>query len=321
MGDSVRLVQSREQILEWEARWRVPVAAATFLAVILIILSQFVDQVSGNGDAAVLLSAHQHSGSLALGGILQGLGFALLSAPLVYLFRVVRARTPRVRNQLIGLVVVAPLFLALAAGLTAGARSEAADTFVAGEAKPDISAKQASEECLSERKDLGNEGFAEEFEASPGGTALKACEERKLADSAAENALGEASLSPIVSGLGIAGGLGFVVALFYSCLWAMRTGVLSRFWGSLGMALGIAALLGLIVFTLIWFVYFALLILGLVPGGRPPAWDEGRAVPWPTPGEKAAAELEPEDPTMRPDVDLDPGRNGPSEPRKRKQRD
>jgi len=322
MGDSVRLVQSREQTLEWEARWRVPVATATFLAVILMLASWVLSEISGDGDAAILRSVHEHSGSVTLTGLLQAAGFALLSVPLVYLFRMVRARSPRVRNQLIGLVVVAPLFLALSSGLTIGARHEAANEFVAGNAKSDISAKEANEECVSERKDLGNESFGEEFPAAPGGTALKACEERKIADSEAENAIGEASLASYVSGFGIAGGLGFVVALFYSCLWAMRTGVLTRFWGSLGMALGVAALLGLILFTLIWFVYFGLLILGAVPGSRPPAWEEGEAVPWPTPGEKAAAELEPSeaDPSGEGSDPLDNGDGGP-ERRKRKQRD
>ena len=75
----------------------------------------------------------------------------------------------------------------------------------------------------------------------------------------------------------------------------MRTGFLSRFWGSLGMVAGIAFLLGpLFLVTLVFFVYFGLLALGIVPGGRPPAWEAGEAVPWPTPGEKAAEELEPE---------------------------
>ncbi len=82
----------------------------------------------------------------------------------------------------------------------------------------------------------------------------------------------------------------------------MRTGLLTRFWGSLGIALGVAALLLLIQFTLLWFLYFGLLVLGWVPGGRPPAWAAGEAIPWPTPGEKAAAEIspkpeDPEDPT------------------------
>jgi hypothetical protein len=298
------------------------VATTTFLAVILMLASWVLSEISGDGDAAILRSVHEHSGSVTLTGLLQAVGFALLSVPLVYLFRMVRARSPRVRNQLIGLVVVAPLFLALSSGLTIGARHEAANEFVAGNAKSDISAKEANEECVSERKNLGNESFGEEFPAAPGGTALKACEERKIGDSEAENAIGEASLASYVSGFGIAGGLGFVVALFYSCLWAMRTGVLTRFWGSLGMALGVAALLGLILFTLIWFVYFGLLILGAVPGSRPPAWEEGEAVPWPSPGEKAAAELEPSeaDPSGEGSDPLDNGDGGP-ERRKRKQRD
>ena len=72
----------------------------------------------------------------------------------------------------------------------------------------------------------------------------------------------------------------------------MRAGLLTRFWGSLGMAVGVAALIGFFPFSLIWFIYLGLLLLGRVPGGRPPAWAAGEAVPWPTPGEKAAAELE-----------------------------
>jgi hypothetical protein len=323
MGDSVRLVQSREQILEWEARWRVPVASATFLAVALMVASALLNEVSGDGDAEILRSVHEHSGSVTVSGLMQALGFALLAVPLFYLFRMVRARSPRVRNQLVGLVIAAPLFLALSSGLTIGARGEAADEFVAGNVKPDITVSEAREECVSERKDLGAGSFAEEFPPAAGQTALKACEERKIADSEAENAIGEASLAPFVSGFGLAGGLGFVVALFYSCLWAMRTGVLTRFWGSLGMALGIAALLGLILFTLIWFVYFALLVLGIVPGSRPPAWEEGEAVPWPTPGEKAAAELEPSAGEPSEDGGSDPLDNGDggSERRKRKQRE
>jgi hypothetical protein len=82
------------------------------------------------------------------------------------------------------------------------------------------------------------------------------------------------------------------------------------------MALGIAALLGLIIFTLGWFIYFALLVIGKVPGGRPPAWAAGEAIPWPTPGEKAAAELQPSDPDS-----AEPSPEAGTEKRKRKQRD
>ena len=85
------------------------------------------------------------------------------------------------------------------------------------------------------------------------------------------------------------------MALVYSCLWAMRFGLLSRFWGSLGMALGVAALLLLVQFCLIFFIYFGLLLVGKLPGGRPPAWAAGEAVPWPTPGERMAKEIETEE--------------------------
>jgi hypothetical protein len=64
------------------------------------------------------------------------------------------------------------------------------------------------------------------------------------------------------------------------------------------MALGVTVLLGIILFLLLWLVYLGLLIGGWVPRGRPPAWAAGEAVPWPSAGEKVAAELapEPEDP-------------------------
>jgi hypothetical protein len=316
-------VQNKQEAIAWEGRWAIPVAAATFLAVGLIIVSGLVSSVSGEGDAEILRSVHAHSGSVTLSGILQGIGFALLAFPLVYLFRVTRARSEHVRSLLIGLVFIAPVFLGVSAGLASSARNEAAADFVAGKAKSTLSAKEAKGQCISDRKDEGSEAFAEEFKPSKSETALVACEDRKVEDDEASNAIGEASLASLVSGMGIAGGLGLVVGLFYTCLWAMRTGVLTRFWGSLGMALGIAALLGLILFTLIWFIYIGLLILGRVPGGRPPAWAAGEAIPWPTPGEKVAAELEPSDDPADPPAGNSASAADPGEPprRKRKQRD
>lgn len=317
-------MSSKTQTLEWERRWSVPVAIATFLAVALLLGSNLATQVSGTGDAEILRSTHEHSGSVLLTGAMQALAFLLLAAPLFYLFKVVSARSDRVRSQLVGLVVIAPLFLAVSGALTIGARGEAADQFVAGEAKSTLSAREAGEKCHSELKKEGAKDFAEEYEPAAGETALAACDRRQVEDDEASNAVAEASLASLVSGLGIAGGLGFMIALFYSGLWAMRTGIMARLWASLGMAAGVAFLLGpLFVITLLWFVYFGLLVLGKVPGGRPPAWAAGEAIPWPTPGEKAAAELEPEDQTGPPPGGDGNGGNGESggERRKRKQRD
>lgn len=310
----------KEAALEWESRWAVPVAMATLAAVILIIVSLFVSEVSGSGDAEVLRSVDAHSGSALLSGLMRAVAFALLAFPLVYLFRAVRVRSDRVRTQLIGLVVAAPLFLGLSSGFQAVAQQEAADEFVAGEAKSTLTQKEAKEDCVEERRDESGDFLVDEYEPAKGESPLKACETRKREDDAASNAQTEAAFTPFATGLGIAGGLGFVVALFYSCLWAMRMGLLTRFWGSLGMALGVAALFGLMPFVLLWFLYFGVLLLDRLPGGRPPAWAAGEAVPWPTPGEKAAAELEPAEGWEESEAEGgDDGESGPR--RKRKQRE
>jgi hypothetical protein len=316
-------LRDKAEILEWEGRWSVPAGLATFVGVALVIASAFaIGAVSGDGDAELLRSAHEHSSSVVLASVLQAGGFVLLVAPLVVLFKAAAARSDKMRYQLIGLVIAAPLFLAGSAVLNAVATNDAATEFVAGNAKPGISVKAAGEDCQSELKDMGAKEFGEEFGGGSRAAALKQCSATKVADEEASNAVSEAPTRGLATGLGLGGRLGLAVALFYSCLFAMRTGLLTRFWGSLGMALGVAALLLLVQFTMIWFIYFGLLLLGRLPGGRPPAWAAGEAIPWPTPGERAAESLqasEPVDASEQPS----PGENGSAdgERRKRKQRD
>lgn len=285
------MAKTRAEILAWESRWFLPVAAATFVGVVLLIVSAFViGGVSGEGDAELLRSAHEHSSDVTISAVLQAVGFVFLVAPLYFLFRAASSRTDRMRAQLVGLVIAAPLFFAVSAVLNATATNEAADQFTAGQAKSTLTAKEAGTECSDDLKDKGQEEFGEEFD---GGASPQAdCVATKVADDEASNALSDASTRGLATGFGLGGRIGLAVALFYSCLWAMRIGLLSRFWGSLGMALGVAALLLLVQFTLLWFIYFGLLLLGKLPGGRPPAWAAGEAVPWPTPGEKAAGEME-----------------------------
>jgi hypothetical protein len=309
-------LRDKKEILEWEGRWFVPAGLATLAGVALVIASAFViGSVSGDGEAELLRSAYDHSSSVTLAAILQAGGFALLVAPLVFLFKAVAARSGRVRYQLIGLVIAAPLFLSVAAVLNAVASNDAANAFVAGNAKPGITAKAANEGCESEQKDKGAKEFGEEYDGANPPAALAQCTRTKLADEEASNAVSEASTHGAAVGFGLGGRLGLAFALLYSCLYAMRTGLLTRFWGSLGMALGVAALLLLVQFTMIWFIYLGLLLLGRLPGGRPPAWAAGEAVPWPTPGEKAAAELEPTEPSSGGESPAPDG-----ERRKRKQR-
>lgn len=320
------MTKSRAGIRAWESRWAIPTGIASILGVVLLILARPLN-VSGDGEADVLREIHAHGGATLLSGLVSTFGFLLLALPLVYLFRAVAARSDSVRPQLIGLVIAAPLFLAASTAIAIAATSDAADNFVAGKAKPELTVAEAREECVEERKDEGVEFLEDEYDPGQGVTPQRACETRKLADDAASQATKEASLAPLATGLGLAGAFGFVVALLYTGLWAMRTGLLSRFWGSLGMVAGIAFLLGpLFLVALVWFVYFGMLCLGAIPGGRPPAWEAGEAIPWPTPGDKAAAELEPEGGWDGAEIEVEgsetsPDDEPPSEPRKRKQRE
>jgi hypothetical protein len=288
MQDSKAEVRAREK------RWAIPVGIASILAVVLLVVSRPVN-VSGDGQAEFLREVEAHGGQVLLSDLMQVLAFLLLALPLVYLFRAVAARSDRVRPQLIGLVVAAPLFLAVSSGISIGVTNEGADNFLAGKAEPSLTPVEAREECSEEREDEGGDFLVDEYDPAQGESPLRACEDRKLEDDEASEAIADASLAPIATGLSLAGAFGFVVALLYTGLWAMRTGLLSRFWGSLGMVAGIAFVLGpLFLVTLVFFVYLGLLFFGFIPGGKPPAWEAGEAVPWPTPGEKAAAELEPE---------------------------
>jgi hypothetical protein len=265
-----------EQVRERESRWAVPAALAAFLGVLLMVVPGLFSEVSGSGEAEILRSIDAHGGSVTFSSLLQAAAFLLLLVPLAYLFTAARARSERVLAPLLALVIAAPLLIGVGTILYGQARQEAAESFVAGEAKITLSAKEAKEKCEGEKP-------------------LGPCEKEKREDDAASNAVSDASLTTLAGILTLAGGLLFAISLFYTCLWAMRTGLLSRFWGSLGMALGIAVLIGFVILAVVWFVYLGLLFLGFLPGGKPPAWEAGEALPWPTPGERAAAELEPSD--------------------------
>ncbi len=84
--------------------------------------------------------------------------------------------------------------------------------------------------------------------------------------------------------------LALVVAMVYVPLNAMRVGLLSRFFATLGMALSVSLVLIQpqlsLLALMIWFGWLGFLILDKVPRGRPPAWDAGEAIPWPRPGDE-----------------------------------
>jgi len=251
---------NRRDVLAWEERWATPTALATlasvaFIVAAIIVATQGVG--SASGDSELLRNVEAHRSAQMISSILQAIGVGLLAVPLYYLFRSANARSEGMRGQLVGVVIAAPLFLAALAILSGVSTLHAASDFVSNEV-PHLLAK---------------------------GVALNS----DHADDIANETISDAPLRPLAAGFGLGGQIGFLVAMVYTCLHAMRVGLLTRFWGSLGMALGAVSFL-FFQFALLWFVYFGILLLRR--DSLPPAWAAGEPIPWPTPGDKAAAVME-----------------------------
>jgi hypothetical protein len=250
-------VDDRPAELEREREFARPAAFAAFGAVLLYVVSVIVEQGTGlqtdGPKSEQLLSFHDNAGVLLLATGIRAIGFLLMTLPLLHLFRAARLRSERVRPEMVGFAFFGPALLALQGVLSWTATRGVADDFV------DRMEGSAHPAALAERL-IDDSGFRE-----------------------------------VASALVIPAILGLAVGLVYISLQAMRTGLLTRFAGSLGMALGVAMILILplaLVLLMVWLVFVGLTFLGKGPGGRPPAWDAGEAIPWPTPGERAAADLE-----------------------------
>ena len=80
------------------------------------------------------------------------------------------------------------------------------------------------------------------------------------------------------------GTLAMAVGLILVALNAMRSGLLNRMLGYLGIASGaMMVLVALPIVQIFWLGSVGFVLLGRWPGGELPAWATGLAVPWPTP--------------------------------------
>jgi drug/metabolite transporter (DMT)-like permease len=127
-----------------------------------------------------------------------------------------------------------------------------------------------------------------------------------------------------VSIVGLAPSLALGFAFILISLHAMRAGLMSRFVGILGIIVGalyvIPFLGGPQIIQVFWIGAMGLLILDRWPGGRGPAWEAGRAIPWPTAADQRA-EREAELVEPEPDPDPEPSpQPAASKKRKRKRR-
>jgi hypothetical protein len=95
--------------------------------------------------------------------------------------------------------------------------------------------------------------------------------------------LNSSGVLTVVQILGLLGAMLLSVALILVALQAMRVGLLTRLMGYVGMLAAVVILMPtLIIVETVWFIALALLLLGRWPTGNPPAWESGRAEPWPS---------------------------------------
>jgi hypothetical protein len=245
---------SRQAIIERERRQRPWVAVACVLPLVFYVIALMIESGSGievgGLETEELRSINENESALLYATIARSIGFALMAVPLFFLFKAAQARTDRVRGMLAGLVVLGPVILAVQGMITWSAQTDVAAQFV---------------------------------EQAPGVGDIY---------SLAENLREDSGGLQTAAGLLLPGMLALIFSLIYTPLWGVRTGLLTRFFGTLGMALGASLLFILqiaLLAVLCWLLYFGLLLFGRVPAGRPPAWDAGEAIPWPTPGEEPVA--------------------------------
>jgi hypothetical protein len=117
------------------------------------------------------------------------------------------------------------------------------------------------------------------------------------------------------------GRFGLALALVILSLNAMRVGLLTRFFGILGILSGVLLVLPIDqpgIIRSFFFIALGLLFLGRWMGGRPPAWQTGTAQPWPSQQElreRRARIARGEDPDTTPAEDPSDPRDEPGEPR------
>lgn len=243
---------NRREILERERRYATYAGVSAILVTVGVVASQVVfGQVAlpKGLPTDVYRSFDENTATLLASSLLRAIALGLIAVPLVYLFRAAQARSERVNRLMIGFVVLAPALLAIETVLFYVGQSEVSSDFVASAGR--------GGDIYTLFNDLRDDN----------GLILAA------------------------QGIAQAGGLGLIVSMIYVPLQAMRTGLLTRFFATLGMALGVASII-LPQFTLLplglWFGWLGLVFLGRTPGGRPPAWAAGEAIPWPRAGEQPA---------------------------------
>jgi hypothetical protein len=263
----------KQEQLQWERKWALPAAAAAFVAALLPIASTiWASSLLGtlpstNSEDLFLTRVHEHASGYVAAGVISSIGTLALAPVLVYLYQAIKARRPQIPRI--------ALILAVAAPLVAGGAGVARQAVIANTANDYVNHPPPPAKVTPAEKDklarLRGKDYSNEVE--------------KLASKPARDKLKSGSVTTVAY-VGLIANLLLGVAFVLMGMHAMRSGLLSRFMGILGVIVGaltaVPILGGAPVVQLFWLVAMGILFLNRWPQGRGPAWDAVEEIPWPT---------------------------------------
>jgi hypothetical protein len=254
---------TKEDQLQWEARFGRPAAFAAFAAGVFLLAGTFVLQSIFKDRAQVralpdfLLSVNDKPGTLVISSILLALSALCLIGVFYYLFRATLQRLPQFPRWFLYLILIGPIFYAISQVIGAIDRVDVAQTFADG-------TSHVGDFCPAIRGKAGDE-----------------CANDLLKHDV--NALGV--------GLSLAGSVATAFLFVMLPLRARRAGLMSQFMAILGVIAGALMVLKLMplipeIIQAFWLGAIGALFLGNWPGGRGPAWESGEPDPWPSAAER-----------------------------------
>ena len=263
----------KQEQLQWERKWAPLAAGAAFVAALLPIASTiWASSLLGsipatNSEDIFLRRVHENSSGYVAAGIVTSIGTLALAAVLVYLYQAVKARRPQIPRIALILAILAPLVAGGAGVARQAVIANTANDFVQHPPPP----PKVTPVEQNKLNSLRGKDYADELE--------------KLASKPARDKLKSGSVTTVAY-IGLIANLLLGVAFVLVAMHAMRSGLLSRFMGILGVIVGaltaIPILGGAPVVQLFWLIAMGILFLNRWPQGRGPAWDAVEEIPWPT---------------------------------------
>jgi hypothetical protein len=282
---------TRQEILDFQARWMRPAGIAAILAAALLVASGVVGSVGSADTTAEQLELYQdHASRLELSSVVSGLGLLLLTFPLYFLFRSALARAERMRSFPGPLIVLGAVLVAAQGVLFSLGLKDASDQYVAGVPAVEAKARQTATQAQPGPSTKSKAATTTTTTATTS-TSAASLDERvsDAKDDFADDQVSDSGKASAARIIGLLGGLALIAGVVYTLVWTMRTGLLTRFMATLGIVfIGTLLLIPQLgpIGLVLWFAVLGLMLAGWWVRPLPPAWAAGEAIPWLRPGEE-----------------------------------